>query len=119
MKKIRIDYNKCTGCRQCEMACSLRHEKNTVNPKKSRIRVFLDDENFYPIIAGPVTDQACKALNIVSMDGAEYDQCNLCRSSCPTRPWFRDPDTNEALTCDMCGECVKWCYSECLSLVNA
>lgn len=123
MKKIKIDYGKCTGCRQCEAACSLHHNEDTVNPKKSRIRVFIEEDIYYPIISGPFTDAECTSKNIISQKGEEYEQCTRCRASCPIRPWFKEPDTGVALKCDMCGDppdpsCVKWCYSGCLSLVE-
>ena len=43
VKKIVIDFDKCTGCRHCETACALAHtEHNSVNPYQSRIRVHVD-----------------------------------------------------------------------------
>ena len=38
-KSLHIDPAKCTGCLQCEMACSYEHT-GTINPSKSRIKVF-------------------------------------------------------------------------------
>ena len=35
---ISLDLEKCTGCRVCELACSLHNEKQC-NPEKSRIRI--------------------------------------------------------------------------------
>ena len=37
---IARDYLKCSGCRKCEIACSLFHEKR-IWPEASRIRVFM------------------------------------------------------------------------------
>lgn len=34
------DYVKCSGCRKCEIACSLFHEKR-IWPEASRIRIFM------------------------------------------------------------------------------
>ena len=50
--RIKIDHGKCTGCQDCEAACSMKHYENEVNPKKSRIRVFEDEEEqrFFPVI---------------------------------------------------------------------
>jgi benzoyl-CoA reductase subunit BamC len=110
MKKILVDFNKCTGCRSCELICSLHHYK-VINPKKSRIRVIRDFEkgHFYPLIAGPVADAECKTKSSFLVGGEEYDQCLLCRAICPSRPFFKDPDTGEQLTCDLCTMCVKFC----------
>ena len=39
LKALVIDPGKCTGCKQCEMACSYENE-GEFNVAKSRIRVF-------------------------------------------------------------------------------
>lgn len=123
MKRIKINHNKCTGCRHCETACSLEHYENEVNPKKSRIRVFLDEETnrYFPVISGPFTEAECTSKYDVSIDGNEFDDCSICRASCPSRPWFREPDTGVALKCDFCGDppnpqCVEVCASYALIL---
>ena len=125
MKKIHVDYKKCTGCRLCETACSENHYDCEVNPKKSRIRVFSDDDNgiYFPIIAGPFTNAECTSKNVVEIEGIEYDTCTMCRSSCPGRPWFWEPDTKIPLKCDFCGDppdpqCVAVCPSGALLLVD-
>ena len=125
-KEIRIDIGKCTGCRHCETACSLKHsEEGMVNPKLSRIRVFTDFERemAHPIISGPYTDAKCTSRYNIIMDGKEYESCLLCRASCPTRPFFTEPDTEIPLKCDLCGEppdpnCVKVCVHGALQLVE-
>ena len=38
-RSLYIDPQKCTGCLQCEMACSYENEQ-AFNPSKSRIKVF-------------------------------------------------------------------------------
>jgi benzoyl-CoA reductase subunit BamC len=125
MKKIKIDQQKCTGCRNCETACSLNHCEDTVNPQKSRIRVYMDEEKdiFYPLIAGPFTEAECTSKLVVNIDGKDHDECTLCRASCPSRPWFKEPDTHVSLKCDFCGDppdpqCVQICTSGALSLVE-
>jgi benzoyl-CoA reductase subunit BamC len=125
-KKIKIDQKKCSGCRQCEVVCSLKHFQN-VNTKKSRIRVFLDEDTnlYFPVISGPITEAECKSKdNVIIIDGKQYDSCALCRASCPSKMWFREPDTEIPLKCDFCGdppdpECVKVCASGALSTEEA
>jgi len=128
MKRIMIDYNKCTGCRHCEAACSLKHYENIVSPQKSRIRVFLDEEKdlFFPVVAGPFSEAGCpyRTMEVfVNIGGKEYDACSICRASCPRRPWFRELDIETALTCNFCGDppdphCVKICVSGALTLIE-
>ena len=124
MKKILIDYNKCTGCRQCEAVCSLKHYENEINPRKSRIRIFMKGEHFVPVIAGPPAEAECTCKNNVIVAGEEYDECTRCRVSCPVRPWFREPETNIALKCDFCGDppdpsCVAVCLCDALTMIEA
>ena len=123
MKKIKIDYTKCTGCRYCEAACSLNHVANLANPKGSRIRVLAENEHFFPVIAGPYTDAKCNSRSLIVIEGRAYDKCVMCRAACPMKPIFKDPATAAALKCDFCGEppnpsCVKWCRTGALELVE-
>ncbi len=123
MKKIKIDYRQCIGCRHCEVACSLFHVEGIINPRRSRIRVFTEGDFCFPVIAGPFTDAECNSRNVVVIEGEEYDGCLLCRASCPVKPVFKEPDTDIPLKCDFCGvppdpQCVKWCPSDALTLVE-
>ncbi len=34
MPRIKIDPGKCTGCRHCEIACSLNHVAGVANPRR-------------------------------------------------------------------------------------
>ena len=120
--RIKIDYTKCIGCFLCEVVCSLHHTE-TINPKRSRIRSFVDGNLFYPVFAGAYTDAECTMKSNVIIDGKEYNECAICRSSCPVKPVFKEPDTDIPLKCDACGEpadpeCVKWCFPEALTLVE-
>lgn len=127
IREIKIDIDKCIGCRSCEFICSAFHNKSLANPKRSRIRVFVDRENniFVPIIAGCYTAAECNARNVIVINGIQYGQCSFCRASCPSRELFKEPDANIPLKCDLCGEsltqepmCVKWCLTGALTLVE-
>lgn len=126
MKDIKVDFDKCTGCRHCEAACSLQHFEDRVNPNLSRIRVYLDMEKdiHIPVLAGPYTDAKCTSRYAIVMGGKEYEHCILCRAACPEREIFFEPGTEVPLKCDLCGEppdpvCVKWCIHGALTLVEA
>ena len=122
IKTIKIDPNNCTGCRACEMACSTFHadpKYGIVNPGRSRVRVFWDEENdvFMPILAGEHTEAECNSRYVITINRKEYGECSFCRASCPSRDLFKEPDSGIALKCDACGEpmpdggplCVQWC----------
>jgi len=123
MLKIKIDHSKCTGCRACEIACSLKHTETGSNPKRARIRVLFEGGCYFPTIAGPWTEEVCNSKELVVIGKNTYDKCTFCRASCPAKPIFKEPDTDIALKCDFCGSppdpsCVKWCRSGALDLVD-
>ena len=57
------------------------------------------------------------------IDGKEYDECDFCRASCPSRTLFKEPDSGLPLKCDMCESepalsepmCVQWCLNDALT----
>jgi benzoyl-CoA reductase subunit BamC len=132
IKTIKIDVDKCNGCRACEVICSAFHAEtkySIVNPKRSRIRVFRDVENdlYFPILAGQYTDAECNSRHTIVVKGKEYEECSFCRASCPSRDLFKEPDAQDvSLECDMCGDpppqegplCVKWCLDKALTYVE-
>jgi formate hydrogenlyase subunit 6/NADH:ubiquinone oxidoreductase subunit I len=63
-----FDADKCTGCRICELTCSLMLHKE-FNPKKSYIRLIANEEaNVYI----PILDIRCSF-------------CGNCVEACPTK----------------------------------
>jgi len=128
VKLIKIDVDKCNGCRACETICSAFHavpKYSSTNPERSRIRVLFDPlKNIYvPVIAGEYTEAECNGRNIYTINEREYDECAFCRASCPSRDLFKEPDSGLPLKCDMCEEkspeeeplCVQWCINDALT----
>lgn len=126
IKTIKIDADKCNGCRTCEIICSAFHatEKyDSVNPARSRIQVIRHPlKNIWvPVFAGEYVRAECMGRDKYRIDGKEYDECCFCRAACPSRDIFKEPDSGLPLKCDMCeGEengplCVEWCYNEVLT----
>ncbi|MCJ7608581.1 4Fe-4S dicluster domain-containing protein [Candidatus Bathyarchaeota archaeon] len=91
---IARDYIKCTGCRRCEIACSMRHE-GSIWPEASRVRVFMP----FPGLEVPHLCAQCD----------NYP----CVESCPTKALSVDPRTGAVLvnneTCISCGNCIRAC----------
>lgn len=127
-KVIKVDVDKCNGCRSCEAICSAFHAEpkySSTNPEKSKIRVVFDPikDVYVPVYAGEYTDAECAGRGEYTIDGKTYDECTFCRASCPARDTFKDPDSHLPLKCDMCLDdppqdeplCVKWCLADALT----
>jgi len=127
IKTIKIDADKCNGCRACEVICSAFHSEPKYsgnNPARSRIRVIRDPlrDIYIPVYAGEYTPAGCMGRDKYVIDGKEYDECAFCRASCPSRDIFKEPDSGLPLKCDMCESdpdleeplCVQWCLNDAL-----
>ncbi len=124
VKTIKIDLDKCNGCRACEMICSAYHATprySSNNPARSRIRMIRKplQDVYLPVYAGEYTAAECMGRDKYLIDGKEYDECAFCRASCPSRDAFKEPDSGLPLKCDMCEDedeplCVKWCINDAL-----
>ncbi|WP_022669082.1 (4Fe-4S)-binding protein [Desulfospira joergensenii] len=124
IKTIKIDADKCNGCRTCEVVCSAVHASpkySSVNPADSRIHVITHRLNdiWLPVFAGEYTPAECNGRDQYIIDGKEYDECSFCRATCPSRNMFKEPGTGLPLKCDMCEEedrplCVEWCLNDVL-----
>jgi len=128
VKQIRIDTDKCNGCRACEVVCSAFHSTpkySSNNPARARIRVHFEPLKniFIPVYAGPYTEAECMGRDKYIIDGKEYDECLFCRASCPSRDFFKEPNSNLPLKCDMCEDdppleepmCVQVCLVDALT----
>jgi benzoyl-CoA reductase subunit BamC len=127
VKVIRIDVDKCNGCRACEVICSAFHalpQYSSTNPARSRIRVIREplSDIYVPVYAGEYTAAECAGRDQYTIDGKEYEECAFCRASCPSRDIFKEPDSGLPLKCDMCESdptltepmCVQWCLADAL-----
>ncbi|MEI6900639.1 MAG: (4Fe-4S)-binding protein [Bacteroidota bacterium] len=127
IKTIKINVDKCNGCRACELICSSFHASpkySSNNPERSRIRVIHDPiaDIYVPVYAGEYAVAECAGRDKYTIDGKEYDECSFCRASCPSRTLFKEPDSGLPLKCDMCESdptqerplCVQWCLNDAL-----
>lgn len=127
VKVIKVDLDKCNGCRACEVACSAFHASpkySSVNPARSRIRMVIDaiNDEYVPVRAAEYTKSECDGRNVYTINGKEYSECSFCGASCPARDLFKEPDSGLPLRCDMCEDdpaqekplCVQWCLAEAL-----
>jgi carbon-monoxide dehydrogenase iron sulfur subunit len=119
-KSLHIDADKCTGCLQCEMACSFENE-GVFNPAKSRIKVFTfhREGSFVPYTCTQCVEawcmQACPvdAIVVNLATGAKdvlEDRCvgcKVCTIACP----FGTVNYNKA--------CAEACPTEAITFIDA
>ena len=136
MRKLIVTYpERCSGCRICEMACSLTKEKEC-NPVKSRIKVLRAEREGLDI---PIVCQHCSnplCMMVCPVDAIKRDSdtgavviqssicvgCRSCTLVCPHVAISLNPATGCMMNCDLCGgdpECVKWCEPEAIRFERA
>jgi Fe-S-cluster-containing hydrogenase component 2 len=135
LKSLNIDPEKCTGCLQCEMACSYENE-GVFNPAKSRIQVFTfhHDGRFAPYTCTQCSDAWCmyacpvEAIVLNKETGSKdvLDAvcvgCKVCTIACPFGTVNYEVDTGKVIKCDSCGgdpACAKACPTGAISYVDA
>jgi len=134
-RSLHIDPNKCTGCRQCEMACSYEKE-GLFNPSKSRIRVFMFDAEarFVPYTCTQCAEAWClkacpvDAIRVDLTTGAKVVHenlcvgCKVCTIACPFGTINYMADRGKVMKCDLCGgdpACAKACPTQAITYVDA
>ena len=124
-KVLMIHPDRCTGCRNCELACSFGHEGD-FRPRASRVHVYSWEREGFSV---PMMCQQCNDAPCISvcptgamhrLDGntlVEYDQkrcirCRMCVQACQFGNVAYDGVTGNILKCDQCAgspACVEFC----------
>ncbi len=134
-RSLNIDPLQCTGCLQCEMACSYENE-GVFNPSKSRIRVFTfhDQGRFVPYTCTQCAEawclQACPvdAIVVNRLTGSKdvLDDrcvgCKVCTIACPFGTVNYNQSTGKVIKCDLCGgepACATACPTAAITYVDA
>lgn len=124
---LDVNKDRCTGCRVCELTCSVEHF-GVYNPKKSRIKVKRNSvPGKYNIYVCNYCDKySCKdacpkdAIYLVNVgrgnrkafiDKDKCTNCGLCAKACPYNAVTKDP-TRNFLICDTCDGTFR-CSEEC------
>ena len=135
VKALHMDVELCTGCHQCEMACSYHHE-NVFNPSKSRIKIFSfsDTGRNVPYTCTQCSEawcmQACPvdAISVNTKTGAKEVSdvlcvgCKVCTIACPFGTINYNHTSGKVDKCDLCGgdpDCVKVCPTPALTYIDA
>ena len=134
-RSLCIDPAKCTGCLQCEMACSLENE-GLFNPAKSRIKIFdfHDEGRFVPYTCTQCDQAWCmhacpvEAITLNKLTGAKDVNeaicvgCKVCTIACPFGTVNYNEDTGKVIKCDLCGgdpACATACPTVAITYVDA
>lgn len=133
-KILKIEPEKCTGCMQCELACSWV-QTGTFAPSRSMIRVNVFDEeaSYAPYTCLQCDEAWC--MNACPVNAIVIDQetgakvvieplcigCHLCTIACPFGTIYTLPQSDKASKCNLCGgepACAKACPTEAIEFVE-
>ncbi len=134
-KILYIDHEKCTGCRLCELVCSVMHH-GVSNPARSRIKVIKwEAEGIYvPTVCQQCEDAPCmtscpaKAIfrdpetEAVMVDYSKCIGCKFCVAVCPFGAMGYNPTDKKVFKCDLCNgdpQCVRFCDMKAVDYVPA
>lgn len=124
-KVLVINPDKCTACRACELACSMKHT-GEFNPARSRIKDynFLEEAIYIPMTCTQCDEAWCaricpagaikkdESLGAWRVDHARCVGCRMCELACPFGSIIVDSMEKKAAKCDLCDgqpECVLFC----------
>jgi carbon-monoxide dehydrogenase iron sulfur subunit len=130
LKKILVDVDRCSGCKQCEMVCSFTNE-NVFSSSLTRITVMKEDilGLDLPIVCWHC--KPCKAMEncptralerdvegLVSVDEKKCVGCMKCLEMCVIGAIKLHPERKIPLICNLCGGrpvCVQKCPTKALT----
>ncbi len=124
-----LNPEACTGCRMCEMICSLIHGQDGINPRRSRIKITEKKEKgiFLPKVCQLCKEPACMracpesalfrdpSTGVILIDEKKCNGCRSCVEACTYDAIFFLPGDEIPSSCDLCGgapECTKYCLQE-------
>ncbi|MDM8000065.1 MAG: 4Fe-4S dicluster domain-containing protein [Dehalococcoidia bacterium] len=134
-KMLTVDHSKCTGCRLCEVVCSVK-KTGAVNPARARLAVIKWEQVCVDV---PVICQQCESapcmlvcpvkaltmdekLNRVAINHDLCIGCRFCMAVCPFGAISLDSVAKKVVKCDLCDgdpTCVRFCETKALQYEDA
>ncbi len=130
MKYLYAHPERCTGCKECAIACSIK-KFGECNPKKAAITIVRDEFERYefPIVCLQCDEPVCitvcpqnaiyKDKDIININKDRCIGCRLCVAMCPYSAIT--VLGNEIIHCDLCGgspTCVKFCATNAIEYLE-
>jgi ferredoxin len=118
--RIKVNRDKCTGCRLCLQICAIEHFSE-INPKKAALRVeakFPDPGKYRPYVciqcgkcAEVCPEDAIHQNEIGAfiVDRKKCTNCGECVDVCPVGVVFQHPDLDYVIICNFCMMCTEVC----------
>lgn len=121
--RIKVNKDKCTGCRLCLQICAIEHFSE-INPKKAALRIeakFPDPGKFRPFVC----TQCSKCAEVCPEDAIRQNEtgafivdekrctnCGECVPVCPVGVVFQHPDLDFVIICNFCMMCTEVCNTD-------
>jgi len=124
---LKFYPEKCTGCLECEKACSLVHFKTKEGAEKSAIRILKTNKEYQMHVCDqrglcidmcPVGALARRKNGVVWLDKDTCIGCQACVGFCPIGAMKKSTARIEPFKCISCGSCVRACPKKALELVE-
>ena len=128
---LRLENEKCTGCRLCEAVCALSHEEK-MDLTLSRIRIHPLAENRFQVNVC-LQCSACPPSEVCPNEAflweektggvrilkEKCDSCGLCTSKCPYSSVFEVDQS--VIVCDLCEgdpKCIGVCQKRAIQFIE-